>query len=150
MKKIFLVLTLLVSGFGFTESWVLHCHYIEDEGFERKKKEEVSCFGYCDNKLYIDKDKKTARINMQSPFKIVYWSDTGLRFYESINRYMTARFYLHLKSLRLDQDEYYCPEEKLIKEIESGIGEVDIDKRCSKNTNSAYGDQFCRIIEYEK
>tara|TARA_B100000886_G_C20153476_1_gene379001 strand:- start:27 stop:476 length:450 start_codon:yes stop_codon:yes gene_type:complete len=149
MKKIFLVLTLLVSGFGFAESWVLHCHYVE-EGFEQKEKEEGSCFGYCDNKLYIDKDKKTARINMRSPFKIVYWSDTGLIFNESISSYQTARFFLDLKSLRMSQDEFYCPEEKLIKEIESGIGEVNIDKRCSKNTNSAYSDQFCRIIEYEK
>ena len=148
MKK-FLFITLFFSSISFAESWVLHCHFVE-EGFVQKEQEEGSCFGYCDGKLYIDKDKKTARINMGKPFKIVYWSDTGLRFYDSISRYETAGFYLDLGSLRQDSDEYYCLEEKLIKEIESGIGEVDIDKRCSKNTNSSYGDQFCRIIEYEK
>ena len=147
MKKL-LFIALFFSSISFAESWVLDCHVVE-EGFVQKEQEEGSCFGYCDGKLYIDKDKKTARINMGQPFKIVYWSDTGLRFYDSISRYETARFYLHLGSLRLDSDEYYCPEEKLIKEIESGIGDVDIDKRCSKNTNSSYVN-FCRIIEYEK
>ena len=151
MKKIFLVLTLLVSGFGFAESWLLECRYILNSGEEAKNS---MCVGYCDNKLYVNKDKMTVRWNMTPAMKISKWSDARLSFFQDTNfsekgNSSTVENIVDFRSMENYRTSYICPNQDSLKEIIDGIRLKDIDKDCEIDRRGT-SDQNCRIIEYKE